>query len=98
MTAVPAYGIDGLASDDRVCWAAQVPAAHSMIATAAVVLMILVSMTCGRQSFDIGPSPYADDPSSVRIVILTQVRRRRGEAEWRCAQVQMLDLNEFDVC
>src|SRR5437763_14924033 len=48
-------------------------------------------------SFDIRPSANAYDPSSVWIVILTQHRERRGQAEWRRTQVEVPDLTEFDV-
>src|SRR4051812_32611552 len=95
ITAVPAYGIDGLASDDLSCWAAQVPAPHSMIATTiAVVFMIFVPGHAAYASFDIGPSPHAYDPSGVRVVILMQDCVRRGQAEWRRTQVQVPDLTK----
>src|ERR1700720_2895492 len=43
MVAVPMYGIDGLASDDRISWAEQAAAAHSMMKAIAMLFMISVS-------------------------------------------------------
>jgi hypothetical protein len=43
MVATPTYGIDDLASDDRISWAEQAPAAHSIKKVRAILFMVPIS-------------------------------------------------------